>query len=429
MTPLACHCRDLRRDLLDRQPGHRRDGVVGQVRVALEQFQDLPHAPTLCDGCGRAAGPGDLRGNGWSRTGDNPQGMGSGGGAAPTVGWHVDIPAVSGQRRAAAARRRTALRPPHLSARPLPRRHPVPRRPVSRWPESRRTSTRRGSTPAGQQYAGGQYPPGAYAGGQPPFPGSSPYAVADPLVATSFSDWWAKVIGVLQPKLEAAAVHTARYIRARYHHRRPGDGVAAVAIGTESTAFSIVAALVGLIGALVLIVVMFLAQGVSVFVVAKEATGEQVDFGSAIRLAAQRALPLLGWSLLAGILVVLGFISDPARPLPVDRLRCLADRGGHLRAGGDRSYLLARQPGVRADARAPSVLRACRHCLLGDRRLRSSRRWSDAKDSSYQLLSNILSLPVSFAFVGVGIVTYATLRNRENPAVTTPTLAAELDRP
>ena len=31
--------------------------------------------------------------------------------------------------------------------------------------------------------------------------------------------------------------------------------------------------------------------------------------------------------------------------------------------------------------------------------------------------------------VGVGIVTYATLRNRENPAVTTPTLAAELDRP
>jgi len=46
----------------------------------------------------------------------------------------------------------------------------------------------------------------------------------------------------------------------------------------------------------------------------------------------------------------------------------------------------------------------------------------------YQLLSNILSLPVSFAFVGVGIVTYATLRNRENPAVTAPTLAAELDR-
>ena len=39
------------------------------------------------------------------------------------------------------------------------------------------------------------------------------------------------------------------------------------------------------------------------------------------------------------------------------------------------------------------------------------------------------ALPVSFASVGVAVVTYATLRNRENPAVTTPALAAELDRP
>jgi hypothetical protein len=46
-----------------------------------------------------------------------------------------------------------------------------------------------------------------------------------------------------------------------------------------------------------------------------------------------------------------------------------------------------------------------------------------------ELLRNILSLPVTFASVGVAVVTYATLRNRENPAVNTPTLAAELDRP
>jgi hypothetical protein len=45
------------------------------------------------------------------------------------------------------------------------------------------------------------------------------------------------------------------------------------------------------------------------------------------------------------------------------------------------------------------------------------------------LLRNILTLPVTFASVGVAVVTYATLRNRENPAVTTPALAAELDRP
>ena len=45
------------------------------------------------------------------------------------------------------------------------------------------------------------------------------------------------------------------------------------------------------------------------------------------------------------------------------------------------------------------------------------------------LLRNILSLPVTLASVGVAVVTYATLRNRENPAITTPALAAELDRP
>jgi hypothetical protein len=281
--------------------------------------------------------------------------------------------------------------------------------------------------PAGQQYAGGQYPPGAYAGGQPPFPGASPHAVADPLVATSFSDWWAKVIGVLQRSWKPLLlIQLATFV--------PGiiiaalvTAVAAVAVGTESTTFSIVAALVGLIGALVLIVVMFIAQGVSVFVVAKEATGEQVDFSSAVRLAAQRALPLLGWSLLAGILVVLGLI------LILPGLYLMIVFGASLtgvvifeRAGIGRTFSLVNPAFGQTLGRLLSfalavivysaIVNFIVSALVG------------REGFVYQLLSNILSLPVSFAFVGVGIVTYATLRNRENPAVTTPTLAAELDR-
>ena len=38
--------------------------------------------------------------------------------------------------------------------------------------------------------------------------------------------------------------------------------------------------------------------------------------------------------------------------------------------------------------------------------------------------AQLLTLPVTFASVGVAVVTYATLRNRENPAVSTPALAA-----
>jgi hypothetical protein len=45
------------------------------------------------------------------------------------------------------------------------------------------------------------------------------------------------------------------------------------------------------------------------------------------------------------------------------------------------------------------------------------------------LLDDVLTLPVTFASVGVAVVTYASLRHRENPAVTTRALAAELDRP
>ena len=289
------------------------------------------------------------------------------------------------------------------------------------------SSTSGPAVPGGQQYPGGQYPPGAYAGGQPPFPGSSPYAVADPLVATSFSDWWAKVIGVLHAKLEAAAVHTARYIRARHHHRRPGAALAAVAIGTESTAFSIVAALVGLIGALVLIVVMFLAQGVSVFVVAKGGNGEQVDFSSAVRLAAQRALPLLGWSLLAGILVVLGLI------LILPGLYLLIVFGASLtgvvifeRAGIGRTFSLVNPAFGQTLGRLLSfalavivysaIVNFIVSALVG-------------REGSCSELLRTSSASRSLCLVGVGVVTYATLRNRENPAVTTPTLAAELDRP
>ena len=172
---------------------------------------------------------------------------------------------------------------------------------------------------------------------------------------------------------------------------------------------------------------MFIAQGVSVFVVAKEATGEQVDLSSAVRLAAQRALPLLGWSLLAGILVVLGLI------LILPGLYLMIVFGASLtgvvifeRAGIGRTFSLVNPAFGQTLGRLLSfalavivysaIVNFIISALVG------------REGFVYQLLSNILSLPVSFAFVGVGIVTYATLRNRENPAVTTPTLAAELDR-
>ncbi len=123
-------------------------------------------------------------------------------------------------------------------------------------------------------------------------------------MATSFSDWWVKVIGVLtrswQPLL---FIQLATVV--------PGMIIAAIvtaAAGTDSTVVSVGAAIVGVLGAIILFVVALLAQGASVYVVGKQASGQEVGAGPALTFAAGRALPLLGWGLLAGLLVMLGLI-------------------------------------------------------------------------------------------------------------------------
>ena len=123
-------------------------------------------------------------------------------------------------------------------------------------------------------------------------------------MATSFSDWWAKVIGVLQRSwqpllfIQLATVVPGMLIAA-------GAASAAAAEPTRPRCRSARRSS-ALIGALILFVVALLAQGVSVYVVGKQASGQEVDAGPALTFAAGRALPLLGWGLLAGILVVLG---------------------------------------------------------------------------------------------------------------------------
>jgi hypothetical protein len=249
--------------------------------------------------------------------------------------------------------------------------------------------------------------------------------VADPLVATSFSDWWAKIIGVLtrswQPLL---IIQLATVV--------PGMIIAAVvmaAAATDSTVVSVGAAIVGVIGGLILFVVALLAQGASVYVVGKQASGEEIGPAPALRFALGRALPLLGWGLLAGLLVMLGFIA-----LIVPGIYLLVVFAGSLtgvimfeRAGIGRTFALVNPAFGQTLGRLLTFLLAALVYSAIAGAIVTALVGPDGFVA--ELLRNILSLPVTFASVGVAVVTYATLRNRENPAVTTPTLAAELDRP
>jgi hypothetical protein len=270
----------------------------------------------------------------------------------------------------------------------------------------------------GGQYPGGQYPQGAYPGGQPA------YAAADPLVATSFSDWWAKVIGVLtrswQPLLfiQLATVVPGMIIVA----------IVTAAARTDSTAVSVGAAIVGLLGAVILFVVALLAQGASVYVVGKQASGQEVGAGPALTFAAGRALPLLGWGLLAGLLVALGLILlvIPGLYLIVVFAATLTGVIMFERAGIGRTFALVNPAfGQTLGRLLTFMLAAIVYSAIAGAIVSAL---VGPTGFVADLLRNILSLPVTFASVGVAVVTYATLRNRENPAITTPALAAELDR-
>jgi hypothetical protein len=257
------------------------------------------------------------------------------------------------------------------------------------------------------------------------YPSSPPEVYGDALVATSFSDWWSKVLGVLarswQPLL---LIQLATVV--------PGMVIGALVLAgaaSGSRTLSIGAGLLGLVGVLIVFVVALLAQGASIYVVGKQADGEEIGAGPALRFAAGRALPLLGWGILAAIMVGLGFLL-----LLLPGIYLLVVFGATLtgvimfeREGIGRTFALVNPAFGQTLGRLLSfALAALIYSWIVGAVVAAL---AGREGFLYELLMNVLSLPVTFASVGVAVVTYATLRHRENPAVTTPRLAAELDRP
>ena len=271
-------------------------------------------------------------------------------------------------------------------------------------------------------------PPGALpqwgAHPQPGHPrGGAP--VQDPLVATSFSDWWSKVIGVLARSWRTLLlIQLATVV--------PGLVVSTVVTATadsRSTVVSTGGLVLGLVGGLIVFVVALLAQGASVYVVGKQASGEEIGAGPALGFAVGRALPLLGWGIVAGLLLFVGFLL-----LVVPGLYLLVVFGATLtgvimfeKAGIGRTFQLVNPAFGQTLGRLLSFgIAAFVYAAIAGA---VARAIAGPDGFASDILANLLTLPVTFASVGVAVVTYAGLRNRENPAVTTPVLAAELDRP
>ena len=306
-----------------------------------------------------------------------------------------------------------------------------------------------GQQPYPGQY-GGQYPgygpgapaypgqyaeqyPGQYGAAYGQYPGGAPAGADDPLVSRSFAEWFAKIFGVVARSWQPLVI--IQLVAAL-----PGlvlGGLAEGLMAPDPTSYSspeaaglAAGATVGvLIAVLISVVFALFAQGASVFVAVRDAVGRPAKAGEALSFAAGRALPLLGWGLLAGLMLVIGFLLLVLPGLYlVDRLRRDADRGRRHRAAGDRADVRPGQPAGSGRRAGRLVVVGLDRAGLQPRSSRSSSRpLAGAGTFVATLLSAVLTLPISLLSVGVAVVTYAELRNRENPAVGSPALAAQME--
>jgi hypothetical protein len=287
------------------------------------------------------------------------------------------------------------------------------------------------SVPPGQ-YAPGPYPSGQYGAptyGQYPNPYPGPDVTADPLVPRSLSEWVSKVVGVVsrswQPLvlIQLAAALPGLLI----------GSMVSVAVGDPASPVAPSPAVsVGLLGGLVVTLVVavvfaLFAQGASIFVAVRDAVGRPARAGEALSFAAGRALPLFGWGLLAALLVAVGFLL-----LFVPGLYFVVVFGAALagvvvieQQGIGRAFALVNRRFWPTAGRlllafvAAGIYNAIA-TFVAD-------AFSTPGSLVHGLLSGVLALPVTLASVGVAVVTYAELRHHENPAVTSPVLAAQME--
>jgi hypothetical protein len=291
-----------------------------------------------------------------------------------------------------------------------------------------------GYGPGAQQYPGqyGDQYPGQYASGSPygQFPGSG-IGVDDPLVPHSFAEWFSKIIGVVSRSWQPLVV--IQLVAAL-----PGLLIGGIAQGLmapdastysspEAAGLAAGASLGVLIAVLISVVFALFAQGASVFIAVRDAVGRPAKAGEALSFAAGRALPLFGWGLLAALMLVVGFLLLvlPGLYLAIVFGAALTGVVVIERQGIGRTFALVNRRFWPTAGRLVVVgLIALVYNLVVTFVIGAL-----AGPGTFvaTLLSAVLTLPVSLVSVGVAIVTYAELRNHENPAVGSPALAAQME--
>ena len=280
-----------------------------------------------------------------------------------------------------------------------------------------------GQPPYGQPAgAGGGFPPqygGAQYGGVPysSFPPGSPPSPGDPLVPMNLSDWFGKIIGVLQRSWRSLLV--IQLIAS------VGLFLSSVLVATGSG--TVASELLPTLLAVVISVALGLfAQGASVWVVVRNASRQDESVADGLRFAAGRALPLLGWGALAAVLILFGIIVCvvPGIYFAIVFSTSLSGVVVIERGNIGRCFeLVNRRLG-------PTIGRALLAFLIAAvySTIVSAISAAFGGGVGGAFVSAVLDLPVGLAGVAFAVVTYAELRWYEQPGTGTPQLAAELNR-
>jgi hypothetical protein len=210
---------------------------------------------------------------------------------------------------------------------------------------------------------------------------------------------------------EAAGPHLSVGSNASLHFRHPG---AAVGLGVVLLVVALV------FGAMV--------QLGSMWVIVRQADGGRVALGPALRFAVSRALPVIGWELLAGVMIGVGIVLFivPGVLLAVVLIPSLLGVVGLERRGIRRCFELA------GGSFLALFGRCCAALLIGLAYTRivqvviNAIFGSNANGWGPQITSGVLHLPLDVAGIAFLVVTYAELRGR-NARTTTRELATALD--
>ena len=294
----------------------------------------------------------------------------------------------------------------------------------------------RGAYPPGPQ---GGYPQGGYQG-YPGYPdgGAATPSPDDPLVPGDFSGWFQKTIGVVQRSWRQlgiiqlvlavlAAIYGAVTVTmtasmeefsAQLEAGQPAPPDA------MSTVFSFLGTV--LIGMVVLGVVTALLVSASMFVVIRDAAGQPASLGDALRFGGSRLLATIGWGILSFIMIMVGtlLLIIPGIYLSVVISATLVGVIVVERGGIGRCFALVNPRFWPTTGRL--VVLWVMYAVYYGITYSISLAFGGPASATHAIVQAILTIPIGVLVTAAIVVTYAELRFREHPGVTTQSLDAEM---